>query len=280
MTYSAINDFEVRSFVLSSDEFERVSGLVQEICGIHLKEGKEDLVKARLSRRLRTLRMRSFSEYFDYVEGDASRQELAELVDLITTNKTQFFRDAEQFTFLARNVYPAFTNSGMRRVRIWSAGCSYGQEPYSMAIDMTEAIPDVAKRDIKILATDICRPAVESAAEGKYRANALEGLTDSQVRRHFRRADKDIVRVNPNLRAMIHFAWLNLQTDWPMRGPFQVIFCRNVMIYFDRPTRERLVNRYWELLAPGGIFCVGLSEGLTGLKHRFKYVQPAVYTKE
>jgi chemotaxis protein methyltransferase CheR len=274
-----MDDFEVRSFVLSNEEFARVSGLVREICGIHLKEGKQDLVKARLSRRLRTLRMRTFSEYFDYVEDDESRQELAELVDLITTNKTQFFRDAEQFRFLGKHVYPVFSNSGMR-IRIWSAGCSYGQEPYSMAIDLTESVKDLSRCDIRILATDICRPALESAAEGKYRVNALEGLTESQVRRHFRRVGEDMVEVNPNLRAMIHFAWLNLQTEWPMRGPFQVIFCRNVMIYFDRPTRERLVNRYWELLAPGGVFCVGLSEGLTGLQHRFKYVQPAVYVKE
>jgi chemotaxis protein methyltransferase CheR len=279
MAYSALDSFEVRSYVLSDMEFDRVSRMVQQTCGIHLKDGKQDLVRARLSRRLRTLRLASFSDYFDFVEADETRQELAELLDLITTNKTQFFRDAEQFTFLARHVYPSLAKSRMK-ARIWSAGCSSGQEPYSLAIDLNNAMPGLSSRDVKILATDICRPALELASEGKYGLSDLDGLADDDLSRHFNKVDKETFQVKRDLRKMVFFAWLNLQSDWPMKGPFQVIFCRNVMIYFDRPTREQLINRFWELLAPGGIFCVGLSEGLTGLHHRYRYVQPAVYVKE
>ena len=279
MTHSALDSFEVRSYALSDAEFYRVARMVQETCGIHLKDGKQDLVKARLSRRLRTLRLASYSDYFDFVEADETQQELAELLDLITTNKTQFFRDPEQFTFLARHIYPRFANS-RTKIRIWSAGCSYGQEPYSLAIDLSNACSSLRGRDVKILATDICRPALEAAAEGVYGLADLEGLSDDNLSSHFSKVNAETFQVKPGLREMVFFAWLNLQSDWPMQGPFQVILCRNVMIYFDRPTRERLINRFWELLAPGGIFCVGLSEGLTGLHHRFRYVQPAVYVKE
>ncbi|MEJ2146099.1 MAG: CheR family methyltransferase [Acidobacteriota bacterium] len=263
---------------MSNEEFERVSHLVYRICGIHLKEGKQDLVKARLGRRLRALGLTTFQRYFDLVEGDASGVELAEMVDLLTTNKTEFFRDLVHFEFAKREILPRCSQRDAR-IRLWCAGCSTGQEPYSLAIVVKEFFRDLHARDIKILATDICRPALNSALAGEYAEVEMEGMPVEFRTRYFPRTERGSVQAAPVLRELIHFARLNLMDRWPMKGPFQLIMCRNVMIYFDRVTREDLVDRFWNLLSPGGYLMVGLSESLTGIRHQFKYVQPAVYRK-
>ncbi len=268
----------IRLFPLSAAEFSRVARLIYKTCGIHLKEGKQDLVKARLGRRLRTLALGSFDEYFDLVENDATGVELAEMVDLLTTNKTEFFRDSAHFEFIRREILPWC--SDLERVRFWSAGCSTGQEPYSLAIVVREFFRDLSRRDCRILATDICRPALDRALEGKFAEADTEGLPSEYRSRYFSKTDGGSIRVGPALSGLIHFARLNLMEKWPMRGPFQLIMCRNVMIYFDRETRGELVGKFSNLLGPGGCLMVGLSESLTGLSHTLKYVQPAVYRKE
>jgi chemotaxis protein methyltransferase CheR len=264
---------------LTEAEFRHLAELVYRVCGIHLRDGKQDLVKARLGRRLRALGLTSFSEYFTYLQNDPSGTELAEMVDLITTNKTQFFRDAAHFDFLHRRLEEGWPAGS--RLRFWCAGCSTGAEPYTLAMVLAETLGDLAGRDLRILATDICRPVLEQAASGEYAAADLADVPPSLVDRYFTCTNRQegLWRVKDRLRKVITFARLNLIESWPMRGPFQAVFCRNVMIYFDRPTREELVNRFWQLLDKGGFLFVGFSESLTGLRHRFEYVQPAVYRK-
>ncbi|MFZ0430496.1 MAG: protein-glutamate O-methyltransferase CheR [Acidobacteriota bacterium] len=271
-------DHGIRMFPLTEREFDRVSRLIYRACGIHLKEGKQDLVKARLGRRLRALGLESFDEYFDRVEEEPSGHELAEMVDLLTTNKTEFFRDPVHFEFIRREILTRYTNVD-ERLRFWCAGCSYGQEPYSLAVILSESFRDLNRRDCKILATDICRPALSWAVEGKYAESEMEGMSGTYRSRYFPVSEPGYLQASPGLRKLILFARLNLIESWPMKGPFQLIMCRNVMIYFDRKTREELIGRFWRLLSPGGFLMVGLSESLTGMKHDFKYVQPAVYCR-
>lgn len=263
---------------LSDAEFRRASELVYRTCGIALKDGKQDLVKARLGRRLRILGLSNFKEYFDYVESDRHGSELAEMLDLITTHKTQFFRDNQHFECLRRLLAEGWP--GQTSLRFWYAGCSTGEEPYSLAMVLAEALPDLDRRDVRILATDLCRPALEQAETGGYAGSEICGLPSDLRGRYFSPLGGETWVIKDRVRKLVTFGRLNLIGRWPMRGPFHAVFCRNVMIYFDRPTRESLIQRFWNLLDHGGFLFVGFSESLTGLQHRFKYVQPAVYRKQ
>jgi chemotaxis protein methyltransferase CheR len=253
-----------------------------DISGVNLTEGKRELVRARLSKRLRALDRTSFREYVDFVESDAGRLELSLMVDTLTTNKTSFFRELPHFTFLREEVLPSFSDSDAP-LRIWSAGCSSGEEPYSLAILLYEHFSDFSKRDIRILATDLSRKSLARAREAVYGESQMEGVPAPIRSRCFERirdgSGEIRFRVIPELRKIVHLAPLNLMETWPMRGPFHVIFCRNVMIYFDKGKRERLVSRFTRLLPPGGHLMVGHSESLNGLSHGLSYVQPAVYRK-
>jgi chemotaxis protein methyltransferase CheR len=267
---------------LTAGQFREISETVYDIAGIQLREGKEGLVRARLAKRLRQLAVPSFEAYLARVRGDA--RELAEMIDLLTTNKTSFFREPAHFDFLRDQLLPSL---GPGPVRLWSAGCSSGEEPYTLAMVLREAWgADPGRRDVKILATDISRRVLATAAAGVYPDALLEGVPPELQRRHWTRAEAPGARgaasgwrASDALRALVTFAPLNLMGAWPMRGPFQAIFCRNVMIYFDKATQQGLVNRYYDLLAPGGHLFVGHSESLSALSHRFTYVQPAVYRR-
>jgi chemotaxis protein methyltransferase CheR len=274
----------LESINLTDSQFRDVATLVQAACGIHLHDGKKELVKGRLSKRLRHLGFHSFQEYIGYLRKDSSGAEITAMLDAISTNQTSFFREAEHFAYLADKVLPGVVsrNAGSKRLRIWSAGCSSGEEPYSIAITMCESIANLSAWDARILATDISTRVLAHAAQGVYDAERVQSVVPKLRNRHFNSTGAHSERryeAKSNLKSMIQFARLNLMERWPMKGPFDTIFCRNVMIYFDRPTRERLVGRYYDLLAPGGTFFVGHSESLTGLKHQFRYVQPTVYEK-
>jgi chemotaxis protein methyltransferase CheR len=267
--------------VLSEAQFQRIRTLVHGLCGISLGDEKQGLVQTRLARRLRQLALADFGAYLEHVERDLSGQELTHLVDALTTNKTGFFREPEHFRFLQRQVLPRLDTPGVR-LRLWSAGCSSGEEAYSLAITLHEALPDAGRRDVRILATDISTAVLAQAREAVYGAKAVQEVPEGLLRRHFvrlRGLSPPAYRVHEQVRAMVHVARLNLVGSWPMRGPFQVIFCRNVMIYFDQRTRQELVQRLWELLAPGGYLFVGHSESLASLTHEFQFVQPAIYLK-
>ena len=278
---------------LTADEFQRVARLIYAAAGIALPPGKEGLVRARLGPRLRQHGLSSVTEYLAFVEADRSGQERVRLVDVLTTNKTSFFREAEHFHFLGTTVLPALEarwRSGRAAARIWSAGCSSGEEPYTIAMVLREQLGAEHAAAARVLATDISTRVLDRARAATYTTETLADVPRDLAGRHFRRAatagagpqgppgerPHEVVAAT---RALVRFARLNLMGDWPMRGPFDVIFCRNVMIYFDRPTQERLVQRFASLLAPGGYLLVGHSESLTALSHPLDYVQPAVYVK-
>jgi len=264
---------------LKKAQFERISQLVYQLTGINLHAGKYELVRARLTKRLRALGLKSPDAYMEYLEHDQPEGELVAMIEAMTTNKTNFFREPQHFRYLCQQIVPRLRN---RKIRVWSAGCSSGEEPYSAAILLDEAIEDQALWDIGILATDLSSLMIAHARRGVYDMNHLREVPPLLLSKYFTCIETRPVRryqiIEP-LRSRVYFARLNLMGEWPMRGPFDVIFCRNVMIYFDKLTQEQLVNRFWKLMKPGGHLCVGHSESLAGSPHNFRYVQPAIYVK-
>lgn len=261
---------------LSPDDFRRVRQIAYERAGLAIPAGKEGLVRSRLSKRLRERRIGSFSAYLNTVEAESNGEEMVKLIDLLTTNKTDFFREPAHFEYLLAKVVPAI-KAAHKPLRIWSAGCSTGEEPYTLSMLLKESLPE--RYDFRILATDICTRVVAAARTGEYSDEQLGDVSRERQARWFAKSSPGHAAVLPELRAPISFAHLNLMATWPMTGPFDVILCRNVMIYFDKPTVTRLVNRFHDLLAPGGHLFIGHSESLTAIEHRYRYVQPAVYAK-
>ena len=272
-------DVRLTQVNLEKGQFEKISQLLYHLTGINLHPGKQELVKTRLTKRLRALGLKSFDAYMKYLKPDNPEGELVAMIEAMTTNKTSFFRESHHFEYLCRQIVPALSN---RKIRIWSAGCSSGEEPYSAAILLSEAIQELPLWDVSILATDLSTRMLARARKGVYESNRLEDVPSPLKSKYFKRIGTTPVRhyqVIEPLRRYVHFARLNLMDEWPMRGPFDVIFCRNVMIYFDKPAQERLVNRFWKLLKPGGHLFVGHSESLAGSHHGLRYAQPAIYVK-
>ncbi|MGD9332036.1 MAG: protein-glutamate O-methyltransferase [Desulfobacterales bacterium] len=264
---------------LNRNQFQEISRIVYRQCGISLKSGKEALVRARLMKRLRALQIPSIKEYLELIGSEQGRTEIGTLIDVMTTNKTDFFRESSHFDYLAETILPRLDT---RRLRFWSAACSSGEEPYTLAMVLRENIPGIDQKDILILSTDISTQMLETARKGVYTKARMAGVPRAYVQKYFDRCDlgtEKAFRVSPVLRKLIRLAPLNLMEPWPMKGRFDVIFCRNVMIYFDRPTQQRLVKRFHDLLTPGGFLFVGHSEGLSGIRHEFQYMQPATYRK-
>jgi len=261
---------------LTADDFRRVRQIAYERAGLAIPAGKEGLVRSRVSKRLRERRIASFSAYLDAVEAESNGDEMVKLIDLLTTNKTDFFREPAHFDFLLSKVVPAVV-AARKPLRIWSAGCSTGEEPYTLSMLLKESLPE--RYDFRILGTDICTRVVAAARKGEYTDQQLGDVSRERRSRWFAPTSSGHAAAVPELRAPISFAHLNLMATWPMSGPFDVILCRNVMIYFDKPTVTRLVNRFHDLLAPGGHLFIGHSESLTAIEHRYRYVQPAVYAK-
>ncbi len=267
------------SVELTDRQFQKVSGLVYKLSGIHLKPGKEALVRARLMKRLRTLKIKDFDTYIKYIESDAGIHELGFMVDVMTTNKTSFFRETEHFNFLKNTILPELSE---KRLRFWTAASSSGEEPYSLAIQLRESLPDIDLRDVKILATDISMQMLEKAKNAIYGEETIKVISPQLILKYFKKIENtspQLYQVKDSVRSMVRLAWLNLMDRWPMKGPFNVIFCRNVMIYFDRQTQQRLINRLYDMLESNGYLFVGHSEGLSAISHRFKYIKPAIYKK-
>ncbi len=267
------------STALSNSQFDIISKMINQQCGINLCKGKEQLVKSRLIKRLRALGLRDFTEYLNFLEKDISGAELIFMIDALTTNKTDFFREMQHFEFIRREILPS---TGSYKLRFWSAGCSSGEEPYSLAIILHEEIKRIEHRDVKILATDISTKMLKVAREAVYPYEVLREIPEQLLRKYFTRVQNgaiDSYRIIEPMRSMVRLARLNLIDPWPMRGLFDVIFCRNVMIYFDAATRGTLVRRFFEKLKPGGYLFVGHSENLTALSHKFDYVQPTIYKR-
>ena len=270
-----------REFELGDAEFETIRRLVGERTGIVLSDAKRDMVYGRLARRLRALGLRSFSDYLArLLDGDA--EEMVAFTNALTTNLTAFFREPHHFEYLQQTLLPALMQhkQGNRRLRIWSAGCSTGEEPYSIAMVVRETVPE--DWDVKILATDLDSDVVRHAREGIYRAERVEGLSRERLRRWVRRGKGDkagLVRMAPALRQLITFKTLNLMESWPMRGPFDFIFCRNVVIYFSKDTQRVLFDRFADLLPADGHLFIGHSESLHRVTDRFRLLGQTIYRK-
>ncbi len=272
---------------LSERDFERFSRIVHETSGIFLTANKKELVRARLGKVLRRRGIPSFRDYLRQLENDDSGDEVTLLLDAISTNVTSFFREADHFRFVEQVALPPIVaarhRKGEKRIRAWCAGCSSGEEPYTVAITLLEALPDSAEWDIGILATDLSTRVLSAARGGLYAADKFRDVAPQIVSRYFTPeaadGERSYYRVAPAVRRLVTFGRLNLLHEYPFKGPFDFIFCRNVMIYFDRPTQETLVNRFASYLAEGGHFFIGHSESLNAVSHPFQYVRPSVYRK-
>ena len=270
----------ITEYELGEKEFRRISSMAYDIARLNLHEGKKLLVQNRLSKRLRALGLSGFREYLEYLEENP--EEVRTMVDCLTTNFTRLFREPEHFDFLREEVIPWLESLPEKRIRLWSAGCSSGEEPYSIAIFLREHMQDLETRDLLILATDISVRALSKAREGLFREEQLRDCPSQWRLKHFTRTragGETYYRVSPAVSRLIRFHYLNLADPWPMRGPFHVIFCRNVMIYFDRDTQQELVHRFHDYLVPGGYFFVGHSESLARIRNPFKYRKPSIYQK-
>jgi chemotaxis protein methyltransferase CheR len=255
----------------------RISQLMYRHAGISLAEHKRYLIQSRLQKRLGKLGI-SLGAYAELVERDAAERGVC--TDLLTTNHTAWMREPAHFVDFAERVLAGVAQRpSPRRLRVWCAAAASGEEPYSIALTIAKAMAVPAEWEVAILATDISSRALAKTRDAVYTEERIECLALADRQRYLRPTGTGTYRVGDELRRMVHPASLNLMGDWPMKGPFDVIFCRNVMIYFDRPTQERLVNRMANLLVPGGTLYVGHSESLSGIAHPLSTHGPAIYRK-
>ena len=257
-------------FPLGPAQFQTIAAMLRADTGIALPETKATLVSSRLARRLRALGLDGFEAYCHLVAGPAGREERRLMLTQLTTNVTRFFREPHHFEHLRAAVLPGLAAAARRgaRVRLWSAACSTGQEPYSMALTLMSVMPDAAEWDVKILATDVDPMVIETGRAGRYAEAALAGLPLELRHRWFARSGQDgadaMWEASKALRDLVVFRELNLTGDWPMSGTFQAVMCRNVVIYFDEPTQTALWERLTPRIVPGGHVYIGHSERLIG----------------
>ena len=270
---------------LTDAQYQLVSDTVYRHCGIKLHQGKKELVQSRLAKLVRKHKASSYAEYLDTVMSDLNGPGFSEFINSLTTNLTMFFRESHHFEYLSKELIPNLMQSKMKRrdykIRGWSAGCSSGEESYSLAMSLHDVVDDFDKWNVKLLATDISSSILEKAKMGIYDKDKTASIPPGFRTRYIQHVTNDPSKavVSDLLKNMISFRYLNLIQKWPFRGPFDFIFCRNVMIYFDKRTQEELVDKFWQVLAPGGILFTGHSESLTGIRHHFKYLRPTIYQK-
>ncbi|GAE87692.1 CheR family methyltransferase [Acetivibrio straminisolvens] len=269
---------------ITKKEFDKLAAYVKSNYGINLTEKKKTLVVGRLHNILQQMNFKSFSDYYDYVISDTTGEALTTLINKITTNHTFFMREPDHFEFFASTVLPYLTATikGSMDLRIWSAGCSSGEEPYTLAMIIADFFgAQKAFWDTRILATDISMNVIQKAKRGIYSSERIEGVPDSWRRKYFRKIDESNWAVADSIRNEVIFRIFNLMnTAFPFKKKFHVIFCRNVMIYFDQQTKMELVNRFYEFTEPGGYLFIGHSESLNREETGYKYIMPAVYRKE
>jgi len=255
---------------LGPEEFGEIRRLVYESIGVNLTEPKKALVVSRLSRRLKELRLDTFAQYLRYLKSDP--QEIGTFFNCLTTNVTSFFREAHHFEYLQNTFLPALESNfspktGGRKIRAWSAGCSTGEEPYTLAMVLEDYFRGKKGWGVDILASDINTETLEKASRGIYRRQEVKGISYDYLRKHFKLGagpNQGLFKVKENLQKMITFCQLNLASleNYPVGDPFDFIFCRNVFIYFDKPTRARVLRRFHQHLLPGGLLFLGHSESI------------------
>jgi len=253
-------------YPFSEGDFAVIARRAQADFGLHLTEAKRELVYSRLSKRLRHLGLADFRAYCLLVESPEGEEERVAMLSALTTNVTHFFREEHHFTYLRDKVLPPLIARARAggRVRLWSAGCSSGQEPYSLALTVLDLCPEAARLDIRILASDVDPAILARAREGLYDTEEIKSLPQKLHEQHVTDLGDGRSKIGDKPRAMIRFGELNLMQDWPMKGRFDIIFCRNVAIYFDKETQARLWHRFAHSLEPGGVLCIGHSERVSG----------------
>lgn len=259
---------------LSAASFSAIRALIFDVAGITMSEEKEELVKARLASRLRELKIGGYEAYLEHVKSD--QRELSNMVDVLTTNKTNFFREPQHFDYLVEHVFPRWRSSRRPRA-IWSAGCSTGEEPYTLGILLREHLPEL---DVRILATDLSLRVLKRAKEAHYSAACVADVPSTLRVKYLERLRNEPSSpyvVSEEVRRLVSFARLNLMGDWPMRGPFDLILCRNVMIYFSDEIRATLACRFATLLAEDAPLFIGHAESLASLSQPLRLVEPAIY---
>lgn len=269
---------------LTDAEFTQLSQLVYQHAGIHLPPQKKELVRSRLTKFLRSRKLASFQEYYRQVLQDSSGLELINLLDAISTNMTAFWREPKHFEFMGQELLPALRQKckGAPQWRFWSAGCSSGEEPYTMAMVLMNTISDKELSGVKIYASDINTQVLNQAQRGIYPMSRVEPLSQEWRRRYFQKGVNQwegYVRVKPEVKQLVEFFRFNLMESFPFKQEFDVIFCRNVMIYFEKATQTELVKKFYNCLKPGGFLFIGHSESLCNISHQFAYVKPTIYRK-
>ncbi len=262
---------------LSDREFTRIKNRVYQVAGISLSDAKRTLVISRLSKIVRALDLPGFDAYVDYLEHGGSASDGQDFVNALTTNLTRFYREDHHFEHLRGHVGKLIADKPRgSRLRIWSAGCSTGQEPYTIGLDLLVAFPELRRWDFKILATDIDTAVLAKASRGIYPASELNGLSLERAR-HFEKLGDGTISLPQDVRDLVSFKPLNLIAPWPMKGPFDAIFCRNVAIYFDKPTQGEVFGRFSKMLAPQAFLYIGHSENLGAGGGDFRLVGKTVY---
>jgi chemotaxis protein methyltransferase CheR len=277
---------EIFKAKLTDEEFKKLSEFIYNEYGIKMPPVKKIMLQSRLQKRLRELNIASFKEYVDFVfSKEGQDNEVIHMIDVVSTNKTDFFREPIHFEFLANTVVPEFVNDTNSRspLKIWSAGCSSGEEPYTIAMSLAESKEKYAALEYAILGTDISSRILKSALEAIYKENRIEGVPLNLMRKYFLKS-KDrtnpTVRIIPELRRRVSFARLNfMDTTFNVNETFDVIFCRNVLIYFDRETQEKVINKLCLKLKPEGYFFLGHSESITSMQVPLKHIKPTIFRK-
>lgn len=272
--------------MIDDKAYKYICDLVYEYSRINLGDNKKELVAARLGKRLRAYNFQTYEEYCHFLGTAEGKDELVHLVDAISTNHTQFFREIKHFEFLRTIALPTWCGrleKDKHQLNVWSAASSSGEEPYSLAIELSEFFSLKSGWSWQIEATDISTKILDRARSGVYPTDRITAIPQDALRRYFQKGTKQwegYFRVKQELRDRVHFTNLNLlQPSYPFTTPFHIIFCRNVMIYFDKPTQEELIAKLFQLILPGGYLMIGHSESLTGIRHDFKTLKPAVYQR-
>ena len=274
---------KVREFQFTESMFEQIRELVKHHTGIVLSDGKQDMVYGRLTRRLRALDLSDFDSYLTLIKRE-DEQELTHLVNAITTNLTSFFREEHHFEYLKNTVFPSLLekNAATQKIRIWSAGCSTGEEPYSIAMVVREFFEDYDGWDVKVVATDLDSNVIDKGKAGVYDIGRVDGLSLEYKKRWMKRGKGDqsnLVKMKSELQNLITFKQLNLLHGWPIKGPIDIIFCRNVVIYFDKETQRNLFDRYADVLSSDGHIFIGHSENMFNVCDRFESLGNTIYQR-
>lgn len=277
----------MNGYKITDQEFRKFQDLILEKTGIRLGGQKRDLVLSRLTKRLRILNIQTFEDYYQYLSQEENRDEITSMINRITTNVTNFYRENHHFEVLREislnQIAKRKVAEGTRKIRIWSAGCSTGQEPYTIAFTLADFFQGHVGWDIKILATDLDTEVLATGEKGIYSKEAVTNIPPVQLKQYFKkgkRGNDGFFQVRPQIKNMVVFRQLNLTMErFPIRGPLDVIFCRNVIIYFDKETKANLVGKFYNLLDKGGYLFMGHSESLIAMKEQFNYVHNTVYQK-